>query len=219
MEWMMSALLLGFGGSLHCAGMCGPLVLLVGAKSRWHLVQYHLARLVGYAVVGGLFGLFGKQLHALLGRQMMGVVLLLLAGVLAVSLFVNFHRLPGVSTVQAWFHRLQSVVLGWPTRYRALGVGLATVFLPCGLLYMAFGLAMTSPNWLTGAGSMLVFGIASSPALLVGQELVRSQLSKISPVNQRRLQVVLSLVALFFLAKMGWKAMTVPADMAMHHHH
>ncbi|MFM7399351.1 MAG: sulfite exporter TauE/SafE family protein, partial [Bacteroidota bacterium] len=42
-----SALLLGFAGSLHCAGMCGPLILAMpfhtkGGSGGWrHLLVYH----------------------------------------------------------------------------------------------------------------------------------------------------------------------------------
>ena len=218
MEWFMPALLLGFGGSLHCAGMCGPLALLVGARNRWHLFQYHVARLLGYGLIGALFGQFGKQLHSYLGRETMGYVLLGIATVLALSLFANFHSLPGVGLLSRQFGKLQTTVLRLPVRYRALGVGLATVLLPCGLLYMAFGLAMATPNGWVGALSMVIFGVSSAPALVFGQELVRTQLSKLSPTSQRRIQIALSLVALFFLAKMGWKAITVPTDVAMHHH-
>ncbi len=218
MDWLMPAMLLGVGGSLHCAGMCGPLVLLVGARNRWHLLQYHVARLIGYGLLGALFGQFGQQLHAYLGRETMGYVLISIAVVLTVSLFTNFHGLPGVELLNRQFAKLQATVLRMPVQHRALGVGLVTVLLPCGLLYMAFGLAMTTPSWWVGALSMVTFGAASSPALVFGQELVRTQLSKLSPTSQRRIQIALSLVALFFLAKMGWKAITVPADVSMHHH-
>ena len=57
------ALLLGLAGSLHCVGMCGPLLLalpLDAAGKRQVLRQmlvYHAGRILTYAALGMLFGL------------------------------------------------------------------------------------------------------------------------------------------------------------------
>ena len=57
-----AALLLGLGGSLHCAAMCGPLVFSV--QTNWnikglspHLLIYHLGRIAGYLLLGLAFSL------------------------------------------------------------------------------------------------------------------------------------------------------------------
>ena len=63
-----TAFILGLVGSLHCAGMCGPLALaLPGAatsSTRFALgrVAYNLGRITTYCVLGMIFGLFGKTL-------------------------------------------------------------------------------------------------------------------------------------------------------------
>jgi sulfite exporter TauE/SafE len=219
MELLMSAALLGLGGSLHCVGMCGPLALLVGAKKRSHLFMYHVMRLLGYALVGGLFGFFGKQLQNVLGREVVGYIILGFAGVILLSIVTNFHTWSITQRVSRRFSMVQQSMMKLTPMKRAMGMGLSTVLLPCGLLYAAFLLAISAPNWWMGAGAMSIFAIASSPALWVGQELIRSIRERLSPQHQRWIQQGLSLVALYFLVKMGWKAITVPADMAMHHHH
>ena len=57
-----AALLLGLGGSLHCAAMCGPLVFSV--QTNWnimglnpHIILYHLGRISGYLLLGLAFSL------------------------------------------------------------------------------------------------------------------------------------------------------------------
>ena len=62
---LWTAFLLGFAGSLHCAGMCGPLLLAL-AKARPRTVHestgrvcYHLGRVASYCGIGLLLGLLG----------------------------------------------------------------------------------------------------------------------------------------------------------------
>lgn len=219
MELLMSAVMLGLGGSLHCVGMCGPLALLIGAKQRRHLFMYHLARLIGYAFVGALFGAFGKQLHMYLGRETVGYLILLFAFLIGLSTFTNFHAW----SLTAWLSNRFAKVQGWlmtlhPTA-RSIGMGLSTVLLPCGLLYAAFLIAMSAPNWWMGGSSMVVFALASSPALWIGQETVRLLRERLTPKQQRWIQQGLAMVGIFFLLKMGWNAITIPAEMALHQHH
>ena len=66
-------------GSLHCAGMCGPLVLFamgsteVNSHGRRLIIQiaYHGGRFVMYAVIGAVCGLLGAALD--LGGALVGL--------------------------------------------------------------------------------------------------------------------------------------------------
>ena len=68
MTILTPALLLGLAGSLHCVGMCGPLLLALplDAAGKWQVLRqmlvYHSGRILTYAVLGVLFGLLGKGL-------------------------------------------------------------------------------------------------------------------------------------------------------------
>src|SRR5262245_41048188 len=62
---LWTALLLGLAGSLHCASMCGPLVLAL-AKARPRTMSastgrvcYHLGRVASYCLLGLILGLLG----------------------------------------------------------------------------------------------------------------------------------------------------------------
>ena len=63
-----TALLLGFGSSLHCIGMCGPLAMALplAVDDRLAMIKglliYHFGRLLTYSGLGLLFGIVGKGL-------------------------------------------------------------------------------------------------------------------------------------------------------------
>ena len=66
--------LLGFLGSGHCIGMCGPLVVAFpGQSGRFsaHLC-YHGGRLLTYVVIGAVMGALGGGWSALTGGGVSG---------------------------------------------------------------------------------------------------------------------------------------------------
>jgi len=74
LEISIGALVLGLAGSLHCAGMCGPIALALPlGDRRWAgktfgSLLYNLGRALTYAVMGLAFGLLGQGM-ALAGLQ------------------------------------------------------------------------------------------------------------------------------------------------------
>ncbi|MDH5382717.1 MAG: sulfite exporter TauE/SafE family protein, partial [Cyclobacteriaceae bacterium] len=65
---ILSAFLWGFAGSLHCVGMCGPLVLLLEKKTSanaWVQLRlpYHLGKLITYTSMGIITGLIGSVIN------------------------------------------------------------------------------------------------------------------------------------------------------------
>jgi len=82
-----TAFLLGFLGSFHCLGMCGPIALAVSAKDNAPFLKnkiiYNLGRTLTYSALGGVIGLVGFS-FSLAGIQqwisiLMGVLILLMA--------------------------------------------------------------------------------------------------------------------------------------------
>lgn len=168
---LWTALILGAAGSLHCAGMCGPLMLALPAtgKSRWGFVQgrlvYQAGRLFIYGLVGIVFGLLGKSL-AVIGLQRwvsLFAGILLLAGLAAL--------IPGRASAAlvSWIGWLKSTIRPL-LQQRSLGsmlvLGGLNGLLPCGLVYAAAaGAAATGSEW-QGLAYMLVFGLGTLPLLL-----------------------------------------------------
>lgn len=190
-----TAFLLGLVGSLHCAGMCGPLALalpVTGNTGPGYLVgrlAYNAGRIVTYCLMGFVFGLLGQTL--------------LLAGVQRwVSIALGATLLVGVLTsrkLAAWVpvtklvERLKSrmVALLRQRSFLSLAVlGLLNGLLPCGLVYVACAGATATGDLLGGAAYMAAFGAGTVPMMLaisLSGKLVppalRLKLSKAVPVS------------------------------------
>jgi len=57
---LTAAFILGLTGSLHCVGMCGPLMLAAGNGGRWESAfAYQSGRILVYILLGALLGTLG----------------------------------------------------------------------------------------------------------------------------------------------------------------
>jgi len=177
-------------GSTHCAGMCGPIVLLMlgrGATSQpaastqngaGRLLFYHLGRLTTYVTLGMLAGMLGMTLNktgSFLGWQRLaaylaGITMLVSAAVLLLrQLGVRLQHLPvpqpWVKGIYAGFRWAQR----WPTLLRAWWIGLLTTWIPCGWLYAFVIVAAGTSDPLIGSIVMLAFWLGTVPVLsLIG---------------------------------------------------
>jgi sulfite exporter TauE/SafE len=190
-----TAFVLGFVGSLHCAGMCGPLALALPATG--HSVgsfllgraAYNVGRIITYCLLGAVFGLVGHSLwFAGLQRwASIGLGVALLAGLLTSRQFALWQPLTrGVA-------RLKSSMAGLLQQRSVLSLGalgLLNGLLPCGLVYVACAASVTTHSLVDGAQYMAAFGIGTVPMLLsisLSGKLVpaslRLQLLKAIPVS------------------------------------
>jgi uncharacterized protein len=178
LEVLAAAALLGVSTLPHCLAMCGPVAALNGAcaKTRWRDGGAYLAgRVVGYATLGSVMGALGAHAFAALGGRWLGR-----AAVVALALACVWQALRAIVPAPASARADAGLLALGPRRSRGMrealmaalprrgwGLGLATAILPCGALPAAWGLAAASSDPARGAGAMLAFAIASSPALVV----------------------------------------------------
>jgi uncharacterized protein len=194
-SFMLSALLLGLAGSLHCVGMCGPLLLALplDAAGKWavlrQLLVYHAGRILMYAALGLFFGLVGKAL-ALAGLQK---ALSLAAGAfMLIMAFVSwrFERwvtaLPGVGVLAQRVKAGMGRLLRTRTRGGTFALGLLNGLLPCGMVYAALAGAIASTEAWVGSAFMVFFGVGTLPMLLIVSALGRS----LGAPLRRRVRVV-----------------------------
>jgi sulfite exporter TauE/SafE len=165
------AIALGFLGSLHCAAMCGPLMLALpvsaGGSGRFIAgrVIYQLGRIATYCLLGIAAGLVGKSLF-LAGLQRwlsIGLGVAILAGFLVskrVALSAPVVRLVG---------RLKTA-MGAQLRERSLRsltlLGMLNGLLPCGLVYVALAGAVSRGGIGDGVIYMALFGLGTTPMML-----------------------------------------------------
>ena len=214
---LLAAAALGFVGSLHCAGMCGPLVVAgamrEGRASARALTSYLLGRLCSYAFVGALMGQIGA--HALHRLPVQPFQVAVAAVVAAFAIWKAFRLLKPKRAAAARAPQTSQggSLFAWLVRLlprRGLGLGLATGFLPCGLLVPAWLLAASSGSAAAGALTMAAFFAATTPALVMPLALVR-----VAQSNQLRFPGWAQSAGWLVLAV--WLA--VRPLLAMSHHH
>ena len=168
---LWTAFLLGFIGSAHCAGMCGPLALALPqsgstrAKFFTGRLAYNLGRLVTYGALGLVFGLFGKTVF-LAGLQRTLSITLGLS--LLTGLLVS-RRLALWRPVTALVNQLKAQMSGLLRRrsFTALTLlGLLNGLLPCGLVYVACAGATATNGAISGILFMAAFGAGTLPMML-----------------------------------------------------
>lgn len=180
---MFAPLLLGLAGSLHCVGMCGPLLLALplDAAGKRHvmgqMLLYHSGRILMYATLGILFGLLGKGI-ALAGFQK---VLSITAGLLMIGMaFAAWRfeqlvaRIPGFGTFSQRVKTQMGRMLRQNGAKALFTLGMLNGLLPCGMVYAALAGAIASFGGLEGGLFMLIFGAGTLPLLLAVSVLGRS---------------------------------------------
>ncbi len=165
---LISSVLLGLGGSLHCLGMCGPLVLRLHhgdmGASIGQTVVYHVARALTYGVMGLLIGLLGQGLYLMNVQQYLSI----LAGV--VMLLIVWRPRLSVRWIPRWVQEFNTrnykKFLQLPNYLKFPALGMLNALLPCGLVYTALGVAaVTASSPALGFLFMFVFGLGTLPAL------------------------------------------------------
>lgn len=184
LESLPFILLLGVvAGFSTCMAIVGGLVLAVAARySERHPeasarqkflpdVYFNLGRVGGFAILGGLLGLFGSTLQ--LSSFSVGI---LIAAVSVVMLLIGFQLLELFPRLSAWKVMLpKSIarVLGIQSHTqkayshtRVMILGALTFFLPCGFTQAVQLYVVTAGSPLIGALSMGVFALGTAPGLL-----------------------------------------------------
>jgi hypothetical protein len=165
------AFILGLIGSLHCAGMCGPLAVALPATGHTRVsftlgrAAYNLGRVTTYGLLGALFGAIGMT-FALAGFQRwasIGAGAAILLGLLASSRYaLKTPVAKAVARIRAVFASL----LGRRTMGSIFLLGLLNGLLPCGLVYVACAGAVAMGGFVSGVEYMLAFGLGTVPMML-----------------------------------------------------
>jgi hypothetical protein len=189
--------IVGFVGSLHCVGMCGPIALAlpVFGESKLQIfigrVLYNMGRIITYALLGALFGLFGSRL-ILFGLQQnvsiaIGIIILLYVLIprkikTRVSEFAFYKAI--VNFLRINFSRLISK----KNNRSMFTIGLLNGLLPCGFVYVGIAGAVSTNGWMEGSLYMALFGAGTAPIMLATSMLgriinfnLRSKINKLIP--------------------------------------
>lgn len=167
--YMLAAISIGFLGSAHCAGMCGPILMAVNqGKQSWkNDILHHAGRISTYMLFGAIAGALGSTFTVMGWQQWFSVAIgvIMIGSVALMIVGRQFH------SIENAISRLAIKFSGW-VQTSGLGknqirflAGVGNGILPCGLVYLAVaGAANTFTPW-DGAIFMLAFGVGTLPVL------------------------------------------------------
>lgn len=172
--WILSAWFMGFIGSTHCIGMCGPLAMAlpVSSRSKWGklflALTYNLGRVTTYTILGAGIGA-GSALVIPTALQSsfsisVGVLMLLIA----LILFVLQRKRTIQILPEKWIKKVSHLIVSRMQSGRNVDVfiiGLLNGLLPCALVYAALVTAFASGSVLNSMVFMLFFGFGTLPAM------------------------------------------------------
>lgn len=205
LPFLITGFVLGFAGSLHCVGMCGPLALALplqafeGGKRIAAVILYNLGRVTSYVLLGIITAAIGKQFFLagyqqlfsfIVGALLVGWLLLTLAGKTNNKTTAIYYR------IQEWIVRYMQQ----PSLKNMLFTGFGNGLLPCGMVYMAIAAAAASGDTGTGAVFMIFFGLGTVPLMAMVsfaglriRPATRNTLRKVSPYITALIGVLLIL--------------------------
>jgi sulfite exporter TauE/SafE len=184
-----TAFVAGLVTSVHCVAMCGPLscaflpVREDDASPQLVLTVYHTAKLFSYLIVGALAGAFGSVVLAVVQDSWLNYLpWFLVLFFLSVAFRLDRH-FPKPAWLGRAYAALTSRFRGGNKAVVAGLIGFASPLLPCGPLYMIFGLSLFTGSAIKGAEFAVGFGAGTLPLLWLAQ----SQFMRIRQLTSPRL--------------------------------
>ncbi|MCX6291007.1 MAG: sulfite exporter TauE/SafE family protein [Bacteroidetes bacterium] len=171
----LTAFLVGFLGSFHCIGMCGPIAMALpldktsSSAMLTGRLLYNSGRIITYSILGLAFGMIGHTI-AMAGFQKnlsiaAGILILVVAVISLAWTKINSFSfiLAGYTTgLKNTFRKL----FGQRSRTTLFLIGIVNGLLPCGFVYLALAGAAASGNFFDGMAYMLFFGFGTLPVML-----------------------------------------------------
>jgi sulfite exporter TauE/SafE len=169
--------LIGFFGSLHCIGMCGPIALALPSStvSGWSFINgrviYNFGRVFTYALLGLSFGLLGSSLYMFGFQQIVSIsigVIIMLWLIIPSGIKNKVRNITGFNYFTVKFKSLFLPLFKKKSIGSMFFIGVLNGILPCGFVYMAIAgaLAVSSANPLNSMMFMILFGLGTVPAML-----------------------------------------------------
>ena len=195
--FLATAFLLGFLGSFHCAGMCGPIAIaLPVGKSSWinrllGVLTYNAGRGLTYMLMGGIIGLLGMGISMAGFQQWASIIAgsVMILFVIVPMIFSRTKTKGGIFAKLTSFLQRKLSPLFKNASYGSLfTIGLLNGILPCGLVYVALAGALNMHGVVSSMLFMGAFAVGTMPVMsalaVTGSFLslkIRTLINKISP--------------------------------------
>ena len=207
---LYTAFILGFLGSFHCVGMCGPLTLVLPLKHKeptkkaFQIFFYHLGKTATYVLLGLLFGLLGKGLFIREYQQtfsvVVGVVMVLVVILSLVNIKMNFFT-------RSIYFLVGKVkyALGQQLKHKSVFsvflIGFFNGLLPCGLVYMALFGALAQTDLKNSLLYMFAFGLGTIPLMTTTIYLGNFLSQKVKRYIQKAIPFAIIIIGILFVLR------------------
>ena len=191
------AFVMGFVGSFHCLGMCGPIAMALPMGHRNNTsrllggVIYNLGRVFTYSFLGLLLGFAGDFLISTKIQSIVSVVF--------GALIVFYLLLPSktkaslkITPSQTLLVRLRKQIAKFlyiENNSSLFGIGMLNGLLPCGMIYLALTSSFLAGSAVKGSLFMFSFGLGTFPTMLAAvffgsflNRQIRSKLRRLVPI-------------------------------------
>jgi sulfite exporter TauE/SafE len=175
MTILFTAIALGFLGSFHCIGMCGPIALALPVnqmdpfKKTLSILSYSAGRTSTYMLLGILTGLLGESISFFGWQRLFTVVIgsLILFSVLLPSQWTGqFKILQPLHLIYNSLKNKMSRLFSKRTIISFFTIGQLNGILPCGFVYIALLSAFASGDITKSAIFMAGFGLGTLPMMV-----------------------------------------------------
>ncbi|MEO8862476.1 MAG: sulfite exporter TauE/SafE family protein [Ginsengibacter sp.] len=172
-QLIIAAFMMGSLGSFHCVGMCGPIALSLPLKdtSAWGKFSgalfYNSGRIITYTIFGFIFGSIGKSV-AFFGYQQWLSIILGVVIILFIILPKRVSSFKNNNFILLFLEKLRSSIgkLFLKKNFPSLfSIGLLNGLLPCGLVYMAAAVAVSTGDVANSMIFMAFFGLGTLPMM------------------------------------------------------
>lgn len=198
MNLVLTALALGFLGSFHCVGMCGPIALALPLNHHSWISKisgsliYNSGRIFTYAMLGGAFGILGQSLVIAGYQQGVSITLGILILILVMLPNQTYSRYKITAFIYSYIGKLKQqlgLLFKKKSNSSLFFIGTLNGLLPCGLVYLGVAGAIASGSIIQGSLFMASFGVGTFPAMLtlslLGNSMsvnIRNKINKAVPI-------------------------------------
>lgn len=158
--------------NLHCIGMCGPLVMMLGQNRYRHL--YFLGRTLSFALAGMIAGEAGAVLNVLLNKyHISAAISFFFGGVIlmtGIGMLAGRQQYPAQKWLAMRLQRINQTLTLLMLRERPFATflfGFFTIALPCGQTLIVFSTCALYGDVWVGLANGFLFALLTSPSLVL----------------------------------------------------
>lgn len=199
---VLNGLIFGLISTLHCAGMCGPLAMMIPSKvksGKWAFAaSYQVGRISMYIAVGLVVYAIGISFSIFRLQQTLSLVI---GAFMVVYALMALFRIQAPQLVDKPYRKLVSGfgrILASGKPGSAFMLGAINGLLPCGAIYIAALYCATFTQVTDAMAYMALFGLGTMPVFIAAWMLVSKQFS----IRLRSLHVIYKVLPLIVGALM-----------------